>query len=282
MDDERDEMKMGHDAILPRPIRYHLPVTSLVRSGRPREGDVDGLRSRVEELEAVLDERRAEIERVKAELAGFKIRYRSEVGLLHEELDDLERAIDAAELGAAATRIQNTADDPATSMADERLEAAPRYTSDAVRKLFRDVAKAVHPDLASDEQARDRRHSLMIEANRAYALGDEARLRSILQAWENSPEAVQGSDPEAARLRLVRRTAQIEEQLNVYAAELLLLRDSALWKLKAMVDEAATQGKDLVAEMVVRLKRDVMVARNRLDAIRWRPTAVDSPAGDQT
>jgi len=272
MNDEGHEVEMRHArAILPRSIRYHLLVTSLVRSGQPREDDLDSLRAQVKDLEAVFGERRAEVDRIKADLAAFKIRYRSEVGLLHEELDDLERAIDDAELGAAATGAQNTADDPATSTAEERLDAAPRYTSDAVRKLFRDVAKAIHPDLASDDHARDRRHSLMIEANRAYALGDEERLRSILQAWENSPEAVQGSDPEAARLRLVRRIAQIDEQLNVSAAELAALRDSALWRLQTMVDEAAAQGKDLVAEMVARLKRDIMVARNRLDAIQWRP-----------
>jgi len=38
-----------------------------------------------------------------------------------------------------------------------------------------------------------------------------------------------------------------------------------------MVDDAAAQGKDLVAEMVRRLTRDIMVARNRLDAMQWNP-----------
>ena len=111
----------------------------------------------------------------------------------------------------------------------------------------------------------------MIEANHAYASGDEERLRSILQAWANSPEAVQGDDLEAMRERLVRRIAQIETEMNVQAAEHAALRDSALWKLKAMVDDAAARGNDLVAEMVVRLKRDITIARNRLDAIQWRP-----------
>jgi hypothetical protein len=92
------------------------------------------------------------------------------------------------------------------------------------------VAKAIHPDLARHEDTRDRRHALMIEANRAYAMGDEERLRLILQAWERSPEAVQGNDPEAMRLRLVRRIAQIEEQLIVLAAELNALQQSSLWK----------------------------------------------------
>lgn len=246
-------------------------VSSLVRSG-PREHDIDGLRSRVKELEGALEQRRADVDRVKADLAAFKIRYRSEVGLLHEELDDLERAIDEAELGATARRVEATADDAAAaSVVTDPLDAAPRYSSDAVRKLFRDVAKAIHPDLAGDDHARDRRHSLMIEANHAYASGDEERLRSILQAWANSPEAVQGDDLEAMRERLVRRIAQIETEMNVQAAEHAALRDSALWKLKAMVDNAAARGNDLVAEMVVRLKRDITIARNRLDAIQWRP-----------
>ncbi len=159
----------------------------------------------------------------------------------------------------------------APASADSRIEAPPRFTSDAVRKLFRDVAKTIHPDLASDEMTRDRRHALMIEANKAYAIGDEERLRWILQAWEQSPEAVQGGGPEAARLRLVRRVAQLEEQLDECTGELDAMKDTPVWKLKAMVDEAAAKGKDLVADTVRRLKRDIMVARNRLDAIQSRP-----------
>ena len=75
-----------------------------------------------------------------------------------------------------------------------------------------------------------------------YALGDEEGLRSILQAWERSPEAVKGIDVAATRLRMTRRIAQMEEQLAAYDAELAELRDSPLGKLKAMVDEAASRG----------------------------------------
>jgi hypothetical protein len=222
-------------------------------------------------LEAVLSERAADVAQVKSSLDAFKIRYRQEVGLLHEELDELERAIDEAEQGERAKRPQSARGNPAAAPSSPTIETQPRYTSDAVRRLFRDVAKAIHPDLARDEGARDRRHFLMIEANRAYALGDEEQLRSILQSWENSPEAVQGSDLDATRLRLARRIAQIEEQLNVSAIELAALKDTPMWKLKAMVDEAAGRGKDLVRDMVTRLKGDIMVARNRLAAIEWQP-----------
>jgi hypothetical protein len=148
------------------------------------------------------------------------------------------------------------------------MDSAPRLTSDAVRKLFRDVAKTIHPDLARDEDTRDRRHTLMIEANRAYALGDEERLRSILSAWENSPEAVTGNDRESTRSRLARRIAQLDDELVACAGELADLHESPLWRLKSMVDEAQSRGKDLVQDMVRRLKRDITAARNRLDAMR--------------
>ena len=246
-------------------------MTTLVPSGRPEDQDILELRSRAVALEAALRDRSAEVACVDAELVAFKIRYRHDVGLLHEQLDELENAIAEAELGEIARRVEAEGGAPGARSNARRPESAPRFTSDAVRKLFRDVAKAVHPDLAHDADARDRRHALMVEANRAYALGDEERLRSILQAWERSPEAVRGSDTEAARLRLVRRIAQLEEQLDSYAGELAELKDSPLWKLKAMVDDASARGKDLVGDMVKRLKRDILAAQNRLDAMRSHP-----------
>jgi hypothetical protein len=239
----------------------------------PRQDDVATLQERAAGLEASLGERYAEVVGLKAELDAFRIRYRQEVGLLHEQLDDLEEAIDQAELGVRPDTPRAAGDAAAPPADQPRIDVAPKFTSDAVRKLFRDVAKTIHPDLAGDERARDRRHILMVEANRAYALGDEEQLRSILQAWHNSPEAVSGSGAEAARLRLQRRIAQIEEQLEALANELADMKASSLWHLKAMVDEAAAGGKDLVADMVRRLKRDILAARNRLEAIQWRPDA---------
>lgn len=249
-------------------LRYDRNVTDLIRSGSAGEaGSIEALRARLTELQAALTARAAEIARTKSGLEAFRIRYRREVGHLHEELEELERGIAEAELGEFAKLADAAGSAPAAAETSE--EAAPRFTSDAVRKLFRDVARTIHPDLASDEVTRDRRHLLMVEANRAYALGDEERLRAILDAWERSPEAVQGSDPEAARLRLARRIAEIEEQLSQSAEELAAMQQLPLYQLKAMVDDAAARGKDLVADAVRRLQRDIVAARNRLEAMLW-------------
>jgi hypothetical protein len=245
-------------------------VSGLVPSGPAEDRDLHALRERASELADLLSRRTAELARVDAELVAFKIRYRHDVGRLHEQLDELELAIAEAELGEINRKLDAEGAAPTEPPAGT-LPSAPRLTSDGVRKLFRDVAKAIHPDLADDAHARDRRHTLMVEANRAYAIGDEERLRSILQSWERSPDAVLGSDAESVRLRLERRIAQLEEQLEACAAELTDLRESPLGQLKAMVDEASSRGKDLVGDMVRRLKRDILAAQNRLDAMRSHP-----------
>jgi ABC-type phosphate transport system auxiliary subunit len=243
-------------------------VSTLVRHGDRDDDDLEAMHSRMTRLEATLGERVAEVEIVKADLERFRIRYRQEVGLLHDQLDKLELAIAEAELGELSKKLEDSGAAESPPPPAARAPAQPRFTSDAVRKLFRDVAKTIHPDLARDQVARDRRHALMIEANRAYALGDEEQLRGILEAWERSPEAVQGTNPEATRLRLARRASQIEDQLEALAADLADLKGTPLWQLKAMVDEAAIRGKDIVRDMVQRLKRDIMAATNRLDAMR--------------
>jgi hypothetical protein len=242
-------------------------VGTLVRSDTQHDDERDDLRARLTALETALAARRAEWTRAKADLDAFSVDYRRRVGTLHEQLEKLELAIAEAELGEISKRLDEAGASTQPPIA-ARPDVEPRLTSDAVRKLFRDVAKAIHPDLGGDQAARDRRHALMIEANKAYAMGDEEQLRSILASWERSPEAVLGSDPEAMRLRLARRIGQINEQLEMIAAGLAELRESPLGKLKAMVDEAAANRKDLVRDMIARLKRDILAATNRLDAMR--------------
>jgi hypothetical protein len=243
-------------------------VTTLVRAESRDDDSLEGLSARVTRLEADVRERAETVEGVKSGLEAFRIRYRQDVGLLHEQLDALELAIAEAELGELAKKLDEAGPEAPPLPSAPAPEGPARFTSDAVRKLFRDVAKTIHPDLALDEHTRHRRHALMIEANKAYARGDEEQLRWILQAWQRSPEAVQGSDPEAMRLRFVRRIAQLEEQLEGLSTELAALKDSPLWELKVMVDQAAIRGKDIVRDMVRRLERDIMAATNRLDAMR--------------
>jgi len=236
------------------------------------------LRARVAERETGLAERAAEADRLNADLTSFAALYRHHVGTLHEQLDQLQLDIAEAELGILSSghpdepgRGDETGRGRREPPPSAPNDPAARFTSDSVRKLFRDVARASHPDLARDEEARTRRHALMAAANQAYALGDADQLRRILERWERSPDDVQGMDDAAIRLRFERRLAQIDELMEMYARDRAALEATPLYQLKVQVEAAAARGRDLMADMVARLKRDIMAATNRLDAIRFTP-----------
>lgn len=231
----------------------------------------DAAAARLEGLEAELKKREGELAALKRDLRQLQDRYLDQIGGLYAELSTLEADVFDAEV-QAGLRPPPSEDDPAdeTGTGDPvtascSSRAAP---SDDLKRVFRDLAKAVHPDRAMDESARYRRHSLMAEANRAYAERDEDRLRLIMRAWERSAEAVVGDDAESERERVQRRAAAIDERLIAIEAEFAELRTSAIWRLKGKIDAARSQGWDLFAEMLLQVKRDISRATLRLASVR--------------
>jgi uncharacterized protein YhaN len=234
---------------------------------------------RLEALETELAQREAVLDALKIELLQLQSRYLNEIGALYAQLSELEVAVAEAEIraGLRLPHIDANIDDEDrfsghTSSDDDAVIGAGcgnrSGPSDGLKRLFRDVAKTIHPDLALDEPARCRRHSLMAEANRAYADRDEDRLRLIMRAWERSPESVSGDDPDANRLRIDRKLAEINERLVVIDAECAGLRASAIFRLKNKIDEARAQGWDLFSEMVLQVKREIGRTTARLNGLR--------------
>ena len=60
--------------------------------------------------------------------------------------------------------------------------------SEALKKLYRDLAKLVHTGKFLDEAEKARHDILMARVSKAYEEGDEEALREILNQWESSPE----------------------------------------------------------------------------------------------
>ena len=114
---------------------------------------------------------------------------------------------------AARERAARSPLKPAPALA----KSAPRTNfkpSESLKNRYREVAKAVHPDLATDDDERARRHRFMVDANEAYNDGDQSRLEAILHAWHAaSPEAVKGDGVGAELIRTIRKLAQISERL---------------------------------------------------------------------
>jgi hypothetical protein len=213
------------------------------------------------------------------ELQHLQAKYLKAVGGFYRKLVDLEAAIVEAEI-AAGLRVPAPPEDAADAEDTSDVEVAAEGCSNRgapstdLKSMYRNLARTIHPDLALDAPARLRRHSLMAEANRAYAERDEDRLRLILHTFERSPDSVLDDDGDADESRLRRRIALIEDRLLAIDTEFAGLQASAIWQLKRKIDTAKAQGWDLFAEMVLEVKREVRRATAQLASLRLRnPTA---------
>lgn len=222
-------------------------------------------------LEHRLDERERALGVTRGELQQLQSRYLEAVGVYYRQLVELDAETVALEIRLG---LREPDEDPADDRAGSGAEASADgcgnrgAPSGDLKKIFRNLAKTLHPDLALDEPARWRRHSLMAEANRAYAERDEDRLRLILHAWERSPEAIVGNDAGSDLERVRRRIAELEARLAAIEREFVDLRESAIGQLRIKIDEARAKGWDLIVEMVAEVKRDVGRATARLAAVK--------------
>ena len=220
-------------------------------------------------LEQRLAERDRELTALKTELLALQDRYLTEIGPLYAELAGLDATLAEVEIRLGLRPAESG------ELIDEEEDREPpagcgqRSTPSVdLKRIFRDVARAVHPDRATDDAARFRRHSLMAEANRAYAEQDEDRLRLILRAWEQSPEAVGADTREAAEARLAHRATELEMRLADLEREFAAVRGSAIARLQRRIEETRAQGWDLFAEMLLHVRREIAGARARLASIR--------------
>jgi len=237
----------------------------------PSHGHAD-LAETLREREAALAAREADLAVLLQELRSLRARYLEDVGIHYARLIPLEEAIAAEEIRLGLRLAEIDAEDAAKNAADPLDPSCDSRAGvpDGLKTMFRNVAKALHPDLAMDGPARDRRQSLMAEANRAYADRDPERLQLILRAWEESPEAVDAAHPYGERLRAERRLGQIGQRMTQIDAEMTELRDSAVNRLKISMEESAKFGRDLLKQMRDTVEREIATASSRLEKLRRR------------
>jgi len=252
--------------------------TDIVLTQTPEEQELARKQAELASLQAELAQGELDAATLRAEVHAFEARYLRIVGARYAELDEIKAQIAEALADAApleqesrteARRARAQARESADAAADGADEGRlpPKFQpSESLRRLYREVARRIHPDLASDDRDRARRTQLMAEANRAYEEGDEARLQAILREWESSPEAVKGEGAGAELVRVIRKIAQVRRRLRDIQTEIARLKESDICKLKVKVDEAEAQGRDLLAEMVARLDWQIADARQELAA----------------
>lgn len=245
---------------------------------KPEEEELSLKRQELQALENQLVERELYLVGLRGELSAFEKLYLKTVAVLYAELDEIEAQI--AEVRArqepsnreaqdAARDARARAEETRTSTTwialGESVEFAP---SPSLKSLYREVAKQIHPDLASDELDRAKRQRLMADANKAYEDGDEARLRAILEEYESSPETVQGEGTAPDLVRVIRKIAQVKRRLREIEEDVQRILKSEVAQLKSRVDEASKQGRELLVEMAEAVQNEIRRANQQLSDLR--------------
>jgi hypothetical protein len=225
--------------------------------------------------EGELADRELRVANLRAELTAFERRYLHFIGTRYAELDECKAQIAERvareqprnERAQQAAREARARADETKSAAGEKSAQEPRAfeATPEMKRLYRDVAKRIHPDLTSDRDDRAKRQQLMAEANQAYEQGDEAQLEKILSEYECSPEAVKGEGPGAELVRVIRRLSQARGRLAEIEAELQQMVRSDLYELKERVSEAEKYGRDVLKEMTAKVDAQIAQARDRLE-----------------
>jgi hypothetical protein len=242
---------------------------------KPEEEELAKKRAELARLEAELGERELALASFRAELAAFEGRYLRAVGVLYAELDDINAQIAeriAQQLGSQqatqdATEARQRAQE-SYAAAHGETAGAPEFAPTAeLKSLYREVAKKVHPDLTSDPADRNIREKMMAEANRAYERGDADALRRILEEYEGSPDAVQGTGVAADLVRVIRKITQARNRLAQIEEAIAQLRSSEIAELMARAEEYRKQGRDLLAELAEGVRKQIAASRQRLASL---------------
>ena len=218
-------------------------------------------------LLAELHVQAAELERAyeteKSKIREFEKRWKPAVGKRYIELEDVkEKAASLRRLMklARAGKLDSGLDRPRSGEAPHES-----FRPDvAVRKLFRALARRIHPDLTDDFEDRRLRHELMAEATRAYRNRDHRRLQWLLEHWEANPGLAKGRDVDSRIVRANQQIAWERYRIQDLHHEIAGLGASPSAEIMREVQEATRHGRNLVAEMRNRVLSDLVQAKSEL------------------
>ena len=253
----------------------------------PEEIELEHKYQQLVQVKADLQRREQEYNRLKSEIRMFEQVYEDILGVRIQTLEDLEWQLKGL-LGEVTVETSTEEKKPSpsythfqhtTDLLDD--DEVPQDGANlSLKSLYRSVAKAVHPDLASDEVERLRRQELMALANEAYQNGNRQVLIDLLSEWEQAPVSY-GSEMDIALelVRVIRQLAAIQQNIHAVVRQSEELKQTDIYHFKLRVDEALGDGVDLLAEMSAALDLDIARIRRRLLTVRGESgesTGVDS------
>jgi hypothetical protein len=229
-----------------------------------------------------------ELTSLRLALGRFEAEYHAIVGTLFLELDRIRLAIRAYEEKIARLRDDPNAD-PATVEQEveqtlhaereemheqehenrryeesfQREQERPQLPADdetELHRLYRDLAKRFHPDLARTEVERQQRQPLMQQVNAAMRERDLSALRALLSEAEISDVAFEARSVGEKLVWAIREIARLDAVIAGLEVDLSALRVTESYGLWQREED----GERVIERLTDDLRRDIAQANERL------------------
>jgi hypothetical protein len=244
----------------------------------PEEQELARLESEQGQLEESVTSAELQLETTKVELARFQHHYYQTVGRLYAELDEIEARIagklaDASPEDESAQERAEAAQEKARKSAEEaglaeKMPPPPPEITPELKRAFKKAAFLMHPDRATTDQEKFRRHEMMVKLNLAYKSGDQSAIEKLVNEFGQDPEAITGDDVGARMIKAIRRIAQLKRRLVEIQAELEALQQTEVFELMRTVTEAEVMGGDPLGDLATVLMRQISEGKITLEMNR--------------
>lgn len=252
-------------------------------------------REQVEQLEKLLEALRGRLVEKEAELAErlaainvFEFKLRKQVGHLTEKLEKLEKeikqfreqlrwlgdewlnadldAFDVWSMGKwaaadGAYRYRDTQTPPASQQKLSEDETA------VLKKMYRELARRFHPDMAIDKADREYRTQLMMAINAAYAAGDVERLRELAEEPDVAERIEYAQTDKQLAEALHKELGRVQRRLQEIEHELDRLESHQSAKMMQQMEQARENGRDYFVDLTDQIQEKIaqhMVERDIL------------------
>ncbi|WP_435885258.1 J domain-containing protein [Streptomyces prunicolor] len=146
--------------------------------------------------------------------------------------------------------------------------------SEEARKLYRELARKAHPDLAQDDDERKRREEFITRVNAAYSRGDAPLLRELGEEWAAGPApAERGPSPSEELYARLEWLAHRKELLTLVARE---LEEGAIGSMLRIAPDDPDRLLDEIAEQLL---AQVAEREAELANLLSQPYASEGPSG---
>ncbi|MCJ0868752.1 J domain-containing protein [Streptomyces sp. AP-93] len=232
----------------------------------------------VRAAEQALIEFEIAVETFRVEVENFSRLHHQKLGPMYSRLDeldaliaeakaartgdpeDLRRARDARSLVMPMPGVDELfhdwldsdgmSDDASAMLTDRAVRPPERVRpSEEVRRLYRELVRQAHPDLAQDEAERERRDEFIARVNAAYGRGEEQALRELAQEWAAGPAPAEPRLSESEELyERLEWLSRRKELLSVVARD---LEESAIGSMLRMAPEDPDRLLEEIAEQLL-------------------------------